>query len=76
MGDIPLIDATELTEAQLDGRACVACRKRFPRPTIPVGRVATGAVLYRCPECAVVLEPADPGPAYRLTVQSDSERRL
>jgi len=75
MGDLPLIDATELTRAQLDGRACVSCRKRFPRPTIPVGTVATGEVLYRCPECEVVLEPADPGPACRLAGHSYSGRR-
>jgi len=75
MGEFPLIDATGLTRAQRDGRECVSCRKRFPRPTVPVGRVATGEVLYRCPECAVVLEPADPGPAWVvLTSGSDSER--
>lgn len=77
MGDLPLIDATGLTRAQRAGRECVSCRKRLPRPTVPVGRIATGEVLYRCPECAVVLEPVDPHPAARLaaTVKSDAELR-
>jgi hypothetical protein len=74
MADLPLIDATGLTRAQRDGSACVSCQKRVPRPTIPIGRVATGEVLYRCPECAVVLEPADTGSVRVLIRRSDSER--
>jgi hypothetical protein len=74
MADLPLIDATGLTRAQRDGGACVSCQKRFPRPTVPIGRLVTGEVLYRCPECAVVLESADAGPV-RVTTRSDTERR-
>jgi predicted RNA-binding Zn-ribbon protein involved in translation (DUF1610 family) len=74
MGELPLIDATELTREQRDGSECVSCGKRLPRPTVPVGRVATGQVLYRCPECAVVLEPADPGRARVLMNRSESDR--
>jgi hypothetical protein len=36
--------------------------------------VTTGEVLYRCPECAVVLEPGQLGAARVLTGRSDSER--
>jgi DNA-directed RNA polymerase subunit RPC12/RpoP len=75
MAELPLIDATGLTRGQRAGRACVCCGKRFPRPSVPVGRLATGEVLYRCPECSVVLEPAEPGRARVLTNRSDSERR-
>jgi hypothetical protein len=74
VGELPLIDATGLTKAQRAGHGCVTCRKRFPRPTVPVGRVATGEVLYRCPECAVVLEPAGPGVARVLNTRSDADR--
>jgi hypothetical protein len=74
MGELPLIDATELTRAQRDGGACVSCRKRLPRPTVRVGRLATGEVLYCCPECAVVLEPPDSGHARVLIDRSDSDR--
>lgn len=74
MADLPLIDATGLTRAQRDGLACVSCRKRFPRPTVPIGQVASGEVLYRCPECAVVLESADTGLVRVLSTRSDSER--
>ena len=74
VAELPLLDATGLTRAQRVGRACVSCRKRFPRPTVPVGRVARGEVLYRCPECAVVLEPAELGLVRVLTNRSDSER--
>ena len=75
MRGLPLIDSTGLTQAQRDGRECVSCRKRFPRPVVPVGRVATGEILYRCPECAIVLEPADSGPRRVLIIQSDTDRR-
>jgi hypothetical protein len=73
MGDLPLIDAAGLTRAQRDGHACVSCRKRWPRPTIPVGRTGTGAVLYRCPDCLITLAPADPGLVRILTTHSDCE---
>lgn len=72
MGDLPLIDPTGLTRAQRDGRACVSCRKRFPRPTVAVGRLAVGQVLYRCPECRVELEPIGPGPPSLLSAQPRS----
>jgi hypothetical protein len=72
VGELPLIDASELTRAQREGRACVACRKRFPSPTVPVGRAATGELLYRCPDCSVILEPVDPGVARVLITRSDS----
>ena len=74
MADLPLIDATGLTRAQRDGRACVSCRKRVPRPTVPIGRLASGEVLYRCPECAVVLEPADKSLVRIPAPRPDSER--
>jgi len=75
VAELPLIDATGLTRAQRSGRGCVSCRKRFPRPTVAVGRVLTGGVLYRCPECAVVLEPAELGLARVLTDRSDPSGR-
>jgi hypothetical protein len=75
MGELPLIDATGLTRAQRAGRECVSCRKRFPRPTVPIGKVASGDMLYRCPECTIVLEHVDFGLARILTNRSDSERR-
>ena len=56
---LPLIDATDLTRAQRQGKECLSCSKRFPRPTVPVGRTGAGDILYRCPECEVVLEHAD-----------------
>jgi hypothetical protein len=74
VAELPLIDATGLTRGQRAGRACVSCRKRFPRPAVPVGLLATGEVLYRCPECAVVLEPADRGLTRVLTARSDPKR--
>jgi hypothetical protein len=58
MVDLPLIDAKSLTRAQRQGRECVSCGKRWPRPTVPAGRTDIGDVLYRCPECLVTLEPA------------------
>jgi hypothetical protein len=75
MADLPVIDASALTRAQRDGRACVSCRKRFPRPTVPVGRLVTGQVLYRCPECLVELEPTGSGPDSLLSAQPQSNRR-
>lgn len=76
VGELPLIDATDLTSAQRAGRECVSCRKRFPRPTIPVGKVATGEVLYRCAECVVELVPSGRGAASALGSQplSDGQR--
>jgi hypothetical protein len=74
MGDLPLIDATGLTRAQRLGRACVSCRKRFPRPTVAVGLTGTGDLLYRCPECLVVLDPVDSRSSRVLTVPPDSRR--
>ena len=76
MGDLPLIDATGLTHAQCLGRECVSCRKRFPRPSVPVGQLDTGEILYRCPECQVVLEVLD-APTRRIATipQSESDRR-
>jgi hypothetical protein len=59
---LPLIDASDLTRAQRQGKECVSCFKRFPRPTVPVGRTGAGDILYRCPECEVVLEYADDRP--------------
>jgi hypothetical protein len=72
MSDLPLIDATGLTQAQRLGRACVSCRKRFPRPTIAVGQTGMGERLYRCPECIVVLEPVDSQSSRVLTVTRES----
>lgn len=71
---LPLVDPTGLSRAQLEGRACVSCHKRFPRPTVPLGRLGTGEVLYRCPECLVTLEPVEPGPDSILATRSESER--
>jgi hypothetical protein len=67
MGDLQLIDATGLTRAQRLGRACVSCHKRFPRPAVAAGRTGAGELLYRCPECVVVLEPVDPRSSEVLT---------
>ena len=74
MGDLPLIDATGLTRAQRLGHACVSCRKRFPRPTVTVGQTGAGELLYRCPECIVVLEPVS-SPASRVHTVSPEPRR-
>lgn len=75
MRDLPLIDATGVTRAQRLGRECVACRKRFPRPSVPVGQLGTGEILYRCPECQVVLEVVD-APMHRIPApQSESDGR-
>jgi hypothetical protein len=68
MGDLPLIDATGLTRAQRAGSACVSCQKRFPKPTVVVGQIEPGKLLYRCPECVVVLEPLDSQSSRVLTV--------
>jgi hypothetical protein len=70
---LPLIDAVGLTQAQLEGGACVSCQKQLPRPTVPVGRLVTGGVLYRCLECRVSLEPIEPGPPIPST-QTESKR--
>jgi hypothetical protein len=75
MGDLPLIDATGLSRAQRLGRACVSCQKRFPRPTIPVGRTGAGDLLYRCPECVVVLEPAGHSSSRDHTIMPEFDRR-
>jgi hypothetical protein len=69
MGDLPLIDATGLTRAQRLGRACVSCRKRVPSPTVAVGQTGTGEVVYRCPDCMVVLEPVSSGRVRMITQQ-------
>jgi hypothetical protein len=74
MADLPVIDATSLTRAQRLGRACVSCQKRFPRPTVPVGRTGEGELLYRCPECVVVLEPIDPPSSRMHAVVREFER--
>jgi len=74
MSDLPLIEATGLTRAQRLGRACVSCRKRFPRPTVVVGLTGAGELLYRCPECIVILEPVDPRLSRVLTVTPKSGR--
>jgi len=73
MAELLLIDATGLTKAQRAGRECASCCKRFPRPSVPIGRVATGETLYRCPECAVVLEPVASGLVRILATGADSE---
>jgi len=75
MGDLPLIDATGLTWAQRLGRACVSCHKRFPRPTVAVGRTGASEVLYRCPECTVVLEPVSSQSSRIDTISPKSGRR-
>ena len=75
MGDLPLIDATGLTQAQREGRACVSCHKRFPKPTVPVGRLVTCEVLYRCPECLVELEPVGRGQASILAGRQQPDPR-
>jgi hypothetical protein len=74
MGDLRLIDATGLTRAQRLGRACVSCHKRFPRPTVAVGLTGAGELLYRCPECIVVLEPVDSQSARVLSVTPEPGR--
>jgi hypothetical protein len=74
MGDLPLIDATGLTRAQRLGRACVSCHKRFPSPTVAVGQTGAGELLYRCPECIVVLEPVSPQSSRVDTVSPKSGR--
>jgi len=72
MSDLPLIETTGLTRAQRQGRACVSCHKRFPRPTVAVGLTEAGELLYRCPECIVILEPVDPRSSRVLTVTPES----
>ena len=74
MGDLPLIEATGLTRAQRLGRACVSCHKRFPRPTVAVGQTGAGDLLYRCPDCVVVLEPLNSRSSRVLTVSPESGR--
>ena len=74
MAELLLIDATGLTKAQRAGRECASCRKRFPRPAVPIGRLATGETVYRCAECAVVLEPIASGQVRILATRADSER--
>lgn len=73
MVNLPLIDAAGLTTAQRRGRECVACRKRWPRPSVAVGQTGSGDVLYRCADCLVTLEPAEPGQTRRLAAAPDSE---
>ncbi len=44
--DIDSIDVSKLTDAQLDGRACVRCGAQDGQPTIPLYGVLAGAMLF------------------------------
>ena len=50
-----VFDPEPLTAAQRNGRACVACRKRWPRPRIRVGRLPDGRAVMACEDCAPVV---------------------
>lgn len=54
-----------MTEAQLDGRACVRCG-RDKAPMVPVGTI-DGCQVFGCEDaiaCAAAAEQLPPGPAY------------
>ncbi|GAA1544063.1 hypothetical protein GCM10009678_28410 [Actinomadura kijaniata] len=53
--DEPRFDPRALTRAQRQGDACVACRKRWPRPRVRVGRVPDGSGVFACADCAPAL---------------------
>ncbi len=52
----PTLDPRALTTAQRRGEECVACRKRWPRPRVRVGRLPDSSGVFACEECA----PAPP----------------
>ena len=74
MADLPLIDTAGMTRSQRAGRGCVSCQKAFPRPTVPVGQLVTGEVIFRCRECLVTLEQVEPGAGRVLTTPCESEQ--
>lgn len=45
-----------LTKAQLAGRACVSCEKRWPRPVRLIGVLEDGSPLFACEDCQIVIE--------------------
>ena len=53
----PLIDPAGLSRAQLAGKACASCGKRWPRPRRPLGVTPDGARLKICDDCHPLLEP-------------------
>ncbi len=57
----PTVDPTALSTAQRAGEACVACRKRWPRPRVRVGRLPDSTGVFACDDCA----PAPPAPRPR-----------
>src|SRR6266542_4948985 len=54
-----MIDPVGLTAAQRSGRACVSCRKRWPRPSVLAGHLPDGAPLYVCDDCVALVEPVE-----------------
>jgi hypothetical protein len=46
------IDPGGLSKAQLDGDACVQCRKVWPAPNRRVGRFPDGRAAMACEDCA------------------------
>jgi hypothetical protein len=48
-------DPVALSAAQRDGDACAVCHKRWPRPSVRVGRLPSGSGVFACAECAPAL---------------------
>ncbi|PRX95527.1 hypothetical protein [Allonocardiopsis opalescens] len=47
-----IVDADDLTPAQLAGDACVVCHVRWPRPRHRIGSLPNGRPARGCGECA------------------------
>ncbi|MDX6431594.1 MAG: hypothetical protein QOE54_3960 [Streptosporangiaceae bacterium] len=52
-----VIDPEGLSRAQLAGTACVVCHKRWPAPSVRVGRLPSGEGVKACWECAATVKP-------------------
>jgi len=48
---VRVFDPTGMDDAQLNGWACAACGKRWPRPSEEIGRWPDGRPVRTCPEC-------------------------
>jgi hypothetical protein len=57
-----LIDSDGLTPAQLAGRACGVCSKRWPRPTRQLGLTLADERIFACADCATDLQATFPDP--------------
>jgi hypothetical protein len=51
-------DPGALSAAQRVGDACIVCHKKWPRPSVRIGRLPAGSGVFVCADCA----PALPGP--------------